>query len=251
VADVPATLRPASLTSAGGGWRPRLRTLPALASSPRRRRAIGDWRPSTWDRRDAEVWRPALVVALARTRSHVSYYWSAGTPPTVTVVVSPPNWGVGGRTLSMRRTLVHVAGAPPQTTPSPIAPIPRPVLRRGGLEKQRGVLHVGRVHRSVVAGPDGRPGPMGPTGPPGPSAHGGPRTGPIGVVRVLPLSPAPMRQGRADSQAAPADLSAVTPPARPFGDAVVPPPNLDQVTTEVIRRIERRAVAQRERLGRG
>ena len=49
----------------------------------------------------------------------------------------------------------------------------------------------------------------------------------------------------------PPDRPAATAPARPLRDSDPLPPNLDQVTTEVIRRIERRAVAQRERLGQG
>lgn len=94
----------------------------------------------------------------------------------------------------------------------------------------------------ALPGSNGTPGLPGLPGPPGPR-------GPVTVVRTLP---APSTAGPVgESQARTGHQVIEAPPSFPGVPAVAPPPNLDEIANQVIRQIERRAVAQRERLARG
>ena len=99
--------------------------------------------------------------------------------------------------------------------------------------------------------PPAAPGPRGEAGGRGPQGVGGPAPDrrPALVLRSNPPSAAAPARPEPSPTATVDAPPAVRPADRP---AVVPPPmpSIDEITTQVIRRIERRATAQRERLAR-
>jgi hypothetical protein len=96
---------------------------------------------------------------------------------------------------------------------------------------------------------DGRPqvamGAAGPAGSRGPRGATGATARPL-VLRSAPSQPARTHQSPGASAAM---VSVIEEPASPLRQPVEAP-DLDEIANQVIRRIERRAVAQRERLAR-
>jgi len=245
-------LTPVLLRRAGAGWRLRTDHAPALVA-PRRRRLDWPrpaWPPSPITGERAETWsRPSALTLARRGWSRTSVTTDITTTVTTSTVLitrasrpSPPLTQVAGR-LAVRvaaqrpAVVAATAGRMLPAPPSLTVTVLRPVLAPG---RDGAVLRLVRVEpgRPGAAGPAGLAGPAGPAGAPGSL------TQTVVVRRSAAVAAAP-------AVAAPG--FAVV-PAEPSAAAAAPvwsDDHLEDVAAKVLRSIERRAVAQRERMGRG
>ena len=198
-------------------------------------------RPS-WSRRAAPrrlELRPrplALVLALRRSIHH---HW------TTTSVVERGRSGPP----SVRLTLVTAVHGP---SPAGLAPAVPPALPPTALRSVLTVLERSATLRRLVVLRPARtaPGPTGPAGPMGPLGPRAPVPPPM-VVRTVTAAPAPAAPPEAGATAAEAHAGPVERVQHPASRTPAPAAaDLDEITTQVLRRIERRAIAQRERMGR-
>lgn len=248
---MPEGLRPGSIRRSGRAWRPRwrpsARPLPTAGGSRRFGLLRGGRRPY----RPRGIGR-VLARRMAPTRVQV-LIGRAKAPAPVPAQL---------RTLTLSRVLptgpaiIRVpAPSGPRAPASAAAPLPlavalarleRIVLTSTIRVESAAPPGLPGAPPPAAAGPRGEAGGRGPQGVPG-SAPGRPR--PALVVRSNP--PRAAAPGPSDP---PLTATADAPRAvRPAGEpAVAPPPvpSIDEITTQVIRRIERRATAQRERLAR-
>jgi hypothetical protein len=146
---------------------------------------------------------------------------------TVSRVVSQP-------LVLVRRTTTVLASGPATREVTVVAPLARTLVRQ-----------VTRHERTE------------PARPPAPMTVAAPRGAPPAAQAATPAeAPAPVPAGAQLAPVTPPPGStalpgaAVEPLRRPV-DAPPPAPDLDAIATQVLRRIERRAIAQRERMGRG
>jgi hypothetical protein len=170
---------------------------------------------------DGRSWSSART--FVQTLQHEQ---SAAAPPhmlAVTRIAAPP---------------VQASSPPSATAPTMLL---QPVLGRVNRERS----HFERVERvpstAPIAGPRG---PAGPPGEPGSLAD-------AAMVLARPIVPAVVEASSPQEpvRSAPVPLKLVAENVRPGADAPVPAPDVEELTTQVLRRIERRAIAQRERLG--
>lgn len=216
----------------------RLRLAKPLTVPTRRRRVLTHGVPTVLARRPRGLRLTAVQHIYIRNWSHgslVKRVTLAHTGGPVSIVTIDTGGPVSIVTIRPERA---VAG--------PISTVTD--LRRTTILKARTLqtttLVASRAER-VEPGPAGARGEAGPTGATG-------RPGPTGVPPVTPAMtlatagaagyPAPQAIVRA------APHSSFTPPAR-APSASPTAADLDALTTQVIRRIERRAIAQRERMG--
>jgi hypothetical protein len=184
--------------------------------------------------------RPPMVLALLRRppagvlagRFGVEQHHSVPAPPRAT-----------------RLAPTTAAGA---ATTIRTAPGPRPVVRSALAPPLREVAARSRRFEPLSRPAAGRPatGPQGPAGPPGPPGNPS-AIPPVALVQTLVRRP-PERAAIPPAAAADPAASAVTHAAerRPSTPNSPAPPDLEALTDQVVRRLERRAIAQRERLGR-
>jgi hypothetical protein len=259
-------LRPASLRRRAGIWAPRARGALARRLGGPGRRLIGRlarWRPRVGGRRDGARALAALTLLSRRTA------------PRLRTVIRSERRTSRLRTVVVRRNEAHARSVvqPPRAAPSQKAPSRRPLrsaspprpgprmvsapgvsLARHTTRRETWVLPLGlreRIERTQTASPAGpdralaAPAPGGAAEPamrrltsPAPTLVRAPRRGvEAGRPARLPEpaeETAPLEGGTATAQRAPQAAG----------------PTLDDLVDRVLRRIERRAVAQRERLGR-
>jgi len=247
---VPEVMRPVSIGRTGRAWQPRLH--PSLRPWPAAARSAGFGRRSGGRR--ASMPRGLLPVLARRP-----------TPARVQVLLGRAAHPVPPRLRML--TLSRVLHAGPAAVGLPALPGPEAAASATAPAPLAHV--VARLERIALTstiriegpGPPGPPG-VSPEAVPGPLGQAGPR-GPDGVpgipgpapslrqVLVLRSSPqaAPPRRPEPARAATVDSGPAVRPADRPAPEPL-PMPSIDEITTQVIRRIERRATAQRERLAR-
>lgn len=222
-----------------------MRALSELQSVVRRRSSAA-WRAQKWAGRLESAPVPALLLlrCMRQFGRAASHHWPtrfAITPiinfhaairlavPTATARAAQPALAVRSRGL----------GAPLARN-APLEPERRPVAHQWIRIEQ--VVASGSQAESApsVAGRPGTAGGAGPAGRPGARAF------PL-VIRHA-TGPSGRHDAEPSAASAPAKSSQL---AAPTSAPIAPVlPNLDEITTQVIRHIERRAVAQRERLAR-
>jgi len=245
VSDPFALLRPVLLTRRGRRWAAPPRPRPALRSLLR---AVRRWGPPR-ERIRRECDPSPLGLALARRPLRLLHAAhpriDAHGSSTVTTVL---------QTLRVERDVLAAAQMPtparPTAAPAPGAVRPPSVesltlVQRVARTLVRESSRFDRLERvettHAVAGA------RGPAGPAGPAASAPPL--PMPLARPSASAPAPASSLTPAPPGAPA-LELVPPqPAPAFEQPAAP--DVDQITTQVLRRIERRAIAQRERMGGG
>jgi hypothetical protein len=248
---VPEGLRPGSIRRAGRAWQPRwrpsARPLPA-AGGPGRFGLLHGGRRSYRPRGMGKV----LARRLAPTRVQVLIGRAkapAPAPPRLRILTLSPVLPAGPAIIGVpvpRAPRAPASAAAPLPLAHAVARLERIALTSTIRVESAAPPGLPGAPPPAAAGPRGEAGGRGPQGVPG-SAPGRPR--PALVVRSSrpraepPGRPEPPPTVTADALRAvrPAGESAMAPP---------PMPGIDEITTQVIRRIERRATAQRERLAR-
>lgn len=247
----PARLAPVCLGLSARGWRCRLRTAPGVTSMRPVRTVTCAVEPRHQPRREPDA--PVGTFAVARrpvrtirsSSSQVSMHWLTPTAKPAVVAWAPP--GTPGRTHTViapvlarfERTLDRQVRI---VAPAASAALQPPAAARFTRIEQAGPAGQPPEPARGAAALPGRAGAAGPPGPPGTSAA-------PTVMRRSPVArPAPARAEPGPASEALREDAGPRPSAAP---APPPVPDLDDITTQVIRRIERRAIAQRERLARG
>jgi hypothetical protein len=236
---VPEGLRPGSIRRAGRAWQPRsrpaTRPLPTPGAPGRVGRLRGDRRlfmPRGIDK----------VLARRRAPSRIQVLVRRARAPAQ----AQPRMLMLTRVLPVGLTITHFSAPPGPSAPTGTA-IPLPMAHVAARLERIALTSTVRVESS---GPLGLPA-IPPPAAPGTRGETGPAQDrrPALVLRSSP-PPAAAPARPEPSSTATGDAPSAVRPAD--GPAVVPPlmPSIDEITTQVIRRIERRATAQRERLAR-
>lgn len=228
-------LRPALLQRRQRGW---------VASTAVRRRPRRSWLGPFASGRIP--YRGRLGLTLARTPSR-TFVRTTSTLARVTPVVN-----------RMSRT-VHLSTGP--VVVSVTAPggrveaqKPRRRVRRGpepstAVERVHTRLRVERLHverhlRTEILPSAQTPSPRGAPGAPGPPGAS------LTLVRRVPAPPQATTPSTADGFAPPPEFAPAPLPAPPAEQPTYTLPDVDSLAAQVLDRIERRAIAQRERMGR-
>jgi hypothetical protein len=248
---VPEGLRPCSIRRTGRAWQPRwhpsTRRWPTVAHQAGFGLLSGGRRPSVQP-------GPEAVLARRGGPARVQVLPGRAAPP------APPGlWMLTlSRVLQAGPTVIRLAAPPGPDAPAraaAAAPMAHAAARleRLALTRTLRVEGIGPpglpgTAPPAVTGPRGdagRPGPQGVPGVPGPApGHSTPlvlRSSPPPAAPAGRPEPSPTTTADARPDVRPADVPVPAPP---------PLPSIDEITTQVIRRIERRATAQRERLAR-
>jgi hypothetical protein len=240
------TLQPAVVPRVRGRWRPAVRRLHIWSS--RRSRLRRGLVLACVGRRDAKV--PPLRLVLARRPVHVlhvsrSAHGDARSWSSSTTVLQTLRQEQAAAVSQQILTVAHAEAAPvPGISPLRAPPAPamllQPHVRRVTRERSR-FERIERLEPAAsIAGPSGPAGPPGLAGPPGR----------VATVLVRPSASAAASPGAAEPARSAAAALEVVRELRPRAqEQPAPAPDVDELTTQVLRRIERRAIAQRERLG--
>jgi len=215
-------------------------------------------------RRSGRGWSPAIAVGrrelrssslgaiLARRRAHTRVHHNAITKTRMTQVVT------AAAPLTVRTAGVvylAVAAAPGRVrhllpagwstdgrVPPVVPPLARPLVQ-SIVQRERLVQHT-RTEQTA--------GQRGPAGPAGPAGAEGPATPAPPPLVLRHAAPPPVLAASGESgivlAAPPGTVELLPPPAAP--QLAAPAPTVDVLAAQVLEQIERRAIAQRERMGR-